>query len=287
MLFAALILGAGLQANAQEEQEGEGNAPQVLTSDLFRKQVIRTEKVSASFIFLDSDKIVEIKFNGVAAEFEPDNAIVINMVFEIDAIEVIIEVSATDERGNTREKSYLVIREEPPIRSRPVSPLELPFSVEPMAIAKPPLPTEPMAPKASPPAPASYATVAPPIIPVVASKSVWPLWTGTGFLAGGVLLYLQALSDISDASTLADESRQEDNADKWTQANDKLDSATTGAQNATIMIVVGGGLLWYYYTQDPGSQVASAGDPLEAAASMPLVLEADPEGVRIGLRLRF
>ncbi len=275
---------------SQEKTENK-DAPQILTSDLFRKQVIKTDKLSVSFVFLDSDNIVEITINGQLEKFEPDNAIVVNKVFEIAEIEVVITVIATDEAGNKREKSYFVIRQEPPLRALPLSPLDRPPKLEPLGVEKPPFPVGPIVPQAPPPAAASFAVEGEPPEPEELEEpegiSVWPLWTGSALVATSVVLYAMALQQVAESQELAAESRTNDDADKYQQALDTLDEAESNGLNATIAGVIGGGLLIYYFSQDDPAEIAARFDPRNPTVGFPLVVEARPGAVSVGWRMRW
>lgn len=288
-IFRGVLAGAllatlwpGLLHAQKEEEKQEGNAPQILTSDLFRRQFVRTEKIQASFIFLDSDKIVEIKINGEVQPIEPDNAVVLAKEFLVDNIEILIEVSATDEAGNTREKSYLVIREEPPIPSRPVSPddllppLDKLFSIGPAV-------TTPPAVQGRPPPPPPYHTfhdalTAPPKRP----RSSWPLWTGGGLLAASAVIYVAAASELADALTQADQARTANDLDGYDAAQGQAESAQGKAVAATLLGGAGLGLLYYYIATAPETFASRTPQP----ALMPAVAMA-PGSVSVGVTYRW
>ena len=83
-------------------------APQILTSDLTRKQIINYPAKVVTFVFVDDDLIKEVIINDQLQTFEPDKTIVIVKKFRFQKGKTLIKVSVTDEKGNQRQKTYLV-----------------------------------------------------------------------------------------------------------------------------------------------------------------------------------
>lgn len=118
LLAGLLVLGAaGAPAQPADEQPSgqEGAAadpatqpPQVLTSDLYRRITVESRRLTADFVVVDSDTITEVTVNGEPVEFEPADTVTFTRDFEFTRRQTLIEVSATDEQGNTRTRSYLV-----------------------------------------------------------------------------------------------------------------------------------------------------------------------------------
>ncbi|MBU3914013.1 hypothetical protein KKA14_00590 [bacterium] len=100
-----IIYAPFLSADTNKNLEG----PEILTSDLTRKQQLESPELEANFVIYDDDKIVEVKINGKAQKFEPANTIAIDQVFTFQKGENLITVTATDEQGNQNTRSYLVV----------------------------------------------------------------------------------------------------------------------------------------------------------------------------------
>ncbi len=106
----SLVLGQDAALTVGKESlEGDPTAaPQILTSDLARKQIIRKEYKLVSFVFIDDDNITEILINGKSQEFEPNTTVTITKKYRFQKGVSVITVVATDEKGNKREKSFLI-----------------------------------------------------------------------------------------------------------------------------------------------------------------------------------
>ena len=100
--FCTLILTFNLFAEEVFE------APQILTSDLIRKQLVIEKTLVVTFVIIDQDNIRNIIINGVQQEFKTSDTVIITKKFRFKKGKTIIEVSAIDERGNKRTKSYMV-----------------------------------------------------------------------------------------------------------------------------------------------------------------------------------
>lgn len=92
---------------AQDDVNGD-IAPQILTSDLLRKQIVYEPVQTVSFVFVDDDLIERIEINGETQEFEPASTIVITKKYTFNEGRTVITVSAADEQGNERTKKFLV-----------------------------------------------------------------------------------------------------------------------------------------------------------------------------------
>ena len=104
LVGAAMVFAQGI---GFAQTVGE-NSPQIMTSDLSRKQIIKTDTKVVSFVFADDDKITEIEINGISQSFEAADTVVLTKKFRFKPGKTLIEVVARDEAGNTRQKSYLV-----------------------------------------------------------------------------------------------------------------------------------------------------------------------------------
>jgi hypothetical protein len=108
MPLAALLLGAW-PAWAQEEGAEEGDAPQILTSDLARRTTVDQPRLTVDFVILDTDKVTEVTINGEKQKITPADTVTVRKEFVFDKAQTRIEVTATDEKGNTRTLAYLVL----------------------------------------------------------------------------------------------------------------------------------------------------------------------------------
>lgn len=105
LMIPLFILATTCVAFGQEEVN---EAPQIMTSDLTLKQVVQKETLPVSFIIIDDDQIIEILINDVPVSFTPGTTVVIDRAFVFKPGKTVIKISAMDEMGNIREKTYLV-----------------------------------------------------------------------------------------------------------------------------------------------------------------------------------
>ena len=153
LLWAQQAGQAAGQEKTEEETAGEDPAklpPEILTSDLALHTQLESNQITASFVIVDNDEVVEVRINGEAQEITPGDTVMLEkkMVFP-DKVST-VEVSATDANGNTRTVRYTVYppnvemtakREETPVKfsgsywvgsyqdSNPSRDLSLPFDV--------------------------------------------------------------------------------------------------------------------------------------------------------------
>ncbi len=104
MLFALLLILMPPLISAEEDM----SAPQILTTDLIRKQKISKPEKIISFVVVDESSISEILINGVPQIFERADTVVINKKFIFEPGKTIVEVIAVDVSGNSRKKTFLV-----------------------------------------------------------------------------------------------------------------------------------------------------------------------------------
>ncbi|MCP4294233.1 MAG: hypothetical protein GY786_01350 [Proteobacteria bacterium] len=105
------LFGFGIDPGISQEsseQVPDNEAPQILTSDLVRKQVVEEATLDVSFVIVDDDNIDTVLINGTFHEFEKGNTISIAKQFTFQPGKTLITVVAIDEAGNRREKSFLV-----------------------------------------------------------------------------------------------------------------------------------------------------------------------------------
>jgi hypothetical protein len=88
--------------------QSNGKPPQILTSDLMRKQIIETPTILVTFVFIDNDNITYVEINGEEEDITPDKTIVVRKKFTFFPGRTLIKVKAIDEHGLEMEKHYLV-----------------------------------------------------------------------------------------------------------------------------------------------------------------------------------
>jgi hypothetical protein len=108
LLLAGIVL-FWAPLHAQSEPDDAGQGPQILTSDLARRQSIEKESLTASFLFVDDQPIVDIRINGEPQKFTQDTSVIISKLFDNRKEQQVIEVAATNVAGKTRQKSFLVL----------------------------------------------------------------------------------------------------------------------------------------------------------------------------------
>ena len=108
---ALVLLALPVNVKAQDAANLD-DAPQILTSDLAPVHVLeeRQKKLSVGFIVVDSDNIVAISINGEpVTSFEPADTVTFEQEFTFSEDRTEVLLVATDEAGNSREKSFLVV----------------------------------------------------------------------------------------------------------------------------------------------------------------------------------
>lgn len=90
------------------QSTGPKEAPEILTTDLVRRQKVDIGRLDASFVIYDDDEITEVKINGVPKSFVPANTLTIDETLIFKWGKNIVTIEATDERGNKRVKKYIV-----------------------------------------------------------------------------------------------------------------------------------------------------------------------------------
>jgi len=104
------------KTESDREETVDKEAPQILTSDLARKQDVDGKRMTASFVIVDSSTIKSILIDGEIQSFEPADTVEITkeLVFQPGINK--IEITATDILGNERTRSYVVFyRKEKPV----------------------------------------------------------------------------------------------------------------------------------------------------------------------------
>ncbi len=100
---AALWMCVAFTATAQENE-----APQVLTSDLALRQVVTSEKLTVNFVIVDDDKVVKVTIDGEPQNFTPEDTVMLVKEFTFTPGRRVIRVEVEDEKGNKRERTFLV-----------------------------------------------------------------------------------------------------------------------------------------------------------------------------------
>ena len=117
LLLAVFLVGAAPAVYAQADEEGANYAPQILTSDLAQETPITVDRLSVYFVIVDSDTIIEVTIDGEPQDFVPGDTVLISKEFFFEDDRTTIRVTATDEKGNTRAKTFLVLK--PSARAAP------------------------------------------------------------------------------------------------------------------------------------------------------------------------
>jgi hypothetical protein len=86
----------------------EADAPEVLSSDLGPTQASKTDKITATFVIVGQSPVKSIKINGEAQEFTPADTVQITKTFELKTQRTVITVAVEDDKGNTRERNFVV-----------------------------------------------------------------------------------------------------------------------------------------------------------------------------------
>ena len=120
MLSALVVLG-----HAPAFSQG-GSPPQILTSDLSRRTVTQDNLIKATFMVIDPDIVTEVRVNNKKEKITSGGIVVVNKTISLSNTETLVEVVASDRRGATRKKSYLIIYEEQMLGPFLISPLLLP-----------------------------------------------------------------------------------------------------------------------------------------------------------------
>ena len=96
-------------------------APQIICSDLTRKQALKESIRIVNFIVTDDDKITEIFINGSPQKFMPAGLVLITKRLQFEQGKSIIRVEAVDQSGNRGKRSFLVGHGE---RTQPVDKIQ-------------------------------------------------------------------------------------------------------------------------------------------------------------------
>ena len=101
---AGLIVSWGGPAHAAESED----APQILSSDLGPTTEVQTSQLTATFVVIGQHPIKSVTINGEAQTFAPGDTVQVTKAFELARGATTISVRAEDDKGNVRERSYLV-----------------------------------------------------------------------------------------------------------------------------------------------------------------------------------
>lgn len=283
LLIASHISFAQSKKSGKKSNSKNNNAPQILTSDLSRTQSVRAENIPTTFTILDSDKIIEVRINGDKIPIKPDNMVIIQRNFIIDQVEVLIEIEATDIKGNTREKSFLVIKQEPPFFPKPYNPATGPEKDHPANVAQltevpggaeprplPALPDHPAfedkpldyrtitdapGPPATdkpvkPPSLASMAKGLPDPPPPEFGRPKWAAWTSGFLIVASGSYFLKAARFAEEALATADDARAANDPLLFDQAEKDMEQAKEAFVRSVVLGMMGTGFLSYFLTAD-------------------------------------
>jgi hypothetical protein len=99
-----------LAASGAWAQAPSNDPPEILTSELALKTVLESDKLDVNFVFIDQDKVAEVKINGEKQPITPGDTVLLTRSFTFTQDVTRVEVSATDEKGHTRTVVYTVFR---------------------------------------------------------------------------------------------------------------------------------------------------------------------------------
>ncbi len=117
-LVILALLGGTMSTPTLAREEENKEAPEILTTDLTRRQKVDAPQLDVSFVIFDDEVIAEVSVNGEKQKFIKANTLTINKRFTFKRGMNEIVVTAIDEKGNQRTKKYQVAfgvdLEEPP-----------------------------------------------------------------------------------------------------------------------------------------------------------------------------
>lgn len=105
LLMALFCLGFTAQLLAQD---GGGDAPQILTTDLASEMEAQSEQITVNFVIVDSDQVTKVTIDGEPQTFDPGDTVLITKEFRFTKGIRVITVVAEDEEGNIKEKTFRV-----------------------------------------------------------------------------------------------------------------------------------------------------------------------------------
>jgi len=114
-LLALVLPARPIRAQAGGEESGReesGQGPQILTTDLTRRQSISANSFRISVVFLDAEPIVEVRINGVLQKLPVGTELLLTAEIDNRKPETVVTISAKNRSGHSREKSFLVINPE-------------------------------------------------------------------------------------------------------------------------------------------------------------------------------
>jgi hypothetical protein len=111
--FKLVLISLGLwipsvSVSAQDPLASQ-ESPQILTTDLKRRQTSNEVQLPVSWVIYDDDLIQEILINGKPVKFAKSQTVVINRLLNLKPGKNLISVTATDSEQNLRTRRYLVL----------------------------------------------------------------------------------------------------------------------------------------------------------------------------------
>ncbi len=108
ILLFITILGVFPVSSLYAQGDENEAAPEILTTDLVRRQQVESSQLEVSFVIYDDDAITDVIINGESQSFEPATTLNIEKMLNFVEGKNIITVKAIDVNGNERTKNYLV-----------------------------------------------------------------------------------------------------------------------------------------------------------------------------------
>lgn len=103
--MALLAVAAFVPASPAQEDGG----PQILTSDLALETEAASDTLTASFAVVSDAPVTRVAINGEEQPITPADTVLVTKQLRFTQQRTIVTVSATDQNGKTREKSYAVV----------------------------------------------------------------------------------------------------------------------------------------------------------------------------------
>lgn len=103
ILVALSVTGWAAVSRAQEEA-----GPQVMTSDLAVENEVQTDSLTASFVVVSDANITALSINGEPQQFTPGDTVQVTKTFKFTKPRTLITLSATDQNGKTKERTWAV-----------------------------------------------------------------------------------------------------------------------------------------------------------------------------------
>ena len=97
------------QETAREQEARYADLPpRILSSDLPSRLIVEQDTIEVTFVVVDTDDVVEVRVNGQREPIRPGPTVAIRKTLILRQESQRVRVEATDERGNRRERQFIV-----------------------------------------------------------------------------------------------------------------------------------------------------------------------------------